>query len=276
VSHDKDLFDLVRARTLRVRMLEVLDAAAVTPSMRRITFGGPELDGFTSLAPEDHVKVFFPRPGQARPVVPTIGPLGVVTPTVGDKPIGRDYTPRHVDTERGRLVIDFFLHGGGVAATWAASAAPGAVVGVAGPRGSYVLKRSFDWHLLVGDETAQPEFARRIEELPGHTRALVVSVANGVAEEQPWPTPARVEARWVHRATPHQDATEPLLATLRDLTLPTGDGFVWLAGEAREIRAVYRHLVRERQLPPARIHASGHWKRGVIAHDHHEPIAEAS
>lgn len=272
MSHDKSLFELVRAKGLRVRMLEVVRTAPVAPSMKRITFGGAELDGFTSLAPEDHVKVFFPRPGQARPVVPTIGPLGVVVPSLGEKPIGRDYTPRRFDAARGELDIDFFLHGTGVAAQWAAAAAPGDVVGVAGPRGSYVLKRGFDWQLFVGDETAQPEFARRLEELPDHTQALVVSVANGAAEEQPWPARGRLDATWIHRRTPHEDATESLLAAVRTIELPGGDGFVWLAGEAREIRAVYRHLVHDRQLTPARIHASGHWKRGVVAHDHHEPL----
>jgi NADPH-dependent ferric siderophore reductase len=277
VSRDKALFDLVRPPGFRVRMLEVVRVASVAPSMKRITLGGPELEGFTSLAPEDHVKVFFPRPGQARPVVPTVGPLGVVLPTIGDKPIGRDYTPRRHDGARGELDIDFFLHGGGVAARWANEARPGDVVGVAGPRGSYVLKRSFAWQLLVGDETAQPEFARRLEELPVTTEALVVSVVNGAADEQPWTATGPLTARWVHRRAPREDATPSLVATLRELTLPAGEGFVWLAGEAREMRAVFRHLVDERQVPAARIHASGHWKRGVVAHDHHEPIApEAS
>jgi NADPH-dependent ferric siderophore reductase len=201
----------------------------------------------------------------------------MVLPTFGDKPIGRDYTPRRHDRTRGELDIDFFLHGSGVAARWADAARPGDVVGVAGPRGSYVLKRSFAWQLLVGDETAQPEFARRLEEMPAETEALVVSVVNGAADEAPWPGAERLTARWVHRRAPHEDATGPLLAVLRGTALPAGEGFVWLAGEAREMRAVFRHLVDEREIPPARIHASGHWKRGIVAHDHHEPIApEAS
>jgi NADPH-dependent ferric siderophore reductase len=146
VSRDAALFELVRAPGLRVRMLEVVRVASIAPRMRRITLGGRDLGGFTSLAPEDHVKVFFPRPGEARPVVPTVGPDGVVPPP-GDKPIGRDYTPRRHDPGRGELDIDFFLHGAGVAARWAAAAQPGDVVGVAGPRGSLVLERQLDWQL---------------------------------------------------------------------------------------------------------------------------------
>lgn len=35
-----------------------------------------------------------------------------------------------------------------------------------GPRGSFVVPLEYDWHLLVGDESALPAIARRLEELP--------------------------------------------------------------------------------------------------------------
>ncbi|HKO53158.1 MAG TPA: siderophore-interacting protein [Polyangiaceae bacterium] len=57
---DQALFELVR-HPLQVRLLEVVRTESLSPRMRRITLGGPELAGFVSLAPEDHVKVFFPR-----------------------------------------------------------------------------------------------------------------------------------------------------------------------------------------------------------------------
>jgi NADPH-dependent ferric siderophore reductase len=271
MATDKTLFDLIH-HPLRVRMLQVLRVRALTPQMRRVTLGGAELDGFKSLAPEDHVRLFFPRPGEQRPVVPSFGPLGLTLPTLGDKPLARDYTPRRHDAEAGELDIDFFLHGGGVASAWAAQAAPGQLLGVAGPRGSRLLSREFAWQLFVGDETALPEFARRLETLPTTTRALVVIAVNGAAEEQPLGTASPLELRWVHRKHAQADAAKGLLAALADVVLPAGEGFVWLAGEAGEMRRVYRHLVVERELPRTRVHVSGHWKRGEINHDHHEPI----
>jgi NADPH-dependent ferric siderophore reductase len=45
-------------RTVRVRRVEQL-----APRYRRITFGSDELAGFRTLAAADHVKIFFPAPG---------------------------------------------------------------------------------------------------------------------------------------------------------------------------------------------------------------------
>lgn len=53
---DAKYFELVR-HPPNVRWVEVMHVANVTPLMRRVTFGGPELAGFISLAPEDHIKV---------------------------------------------------------------------------------------------------------------------------------------------------------------------------------------------------------------------------
>jgi NADPH-dependent ferric siderophore reductase len=49
---------------------------------------------------------------------------------------------------------------------------------------------------------------------------------------------------------------------LRGLTLPAGDGYVWIACEsllAKRLRAI---MVDERQHPKAWIKAAGSWKRG--------------
>ncbi|WP_455873456.1 SIP domain-containing protein [Rhizobium yanglingense] len=52
------------------------------------------------------------------------------------------------------------------------------------------------------------------------------------------------------------------------LTLPAGDGYVWIACEtlvAKRLRAI---MVDERQHPKAWIKAAGYWKRGQA--DFHE------
>ena len=35
---------------IRIRELEVLSAAALSPALRRVTFGGPELEGFRATS----------------------------------------------------------------------------------------------------------------------------------------------------------------------------------------------------------------------------------
>lgn len=271
MGFDKSLFQLIR-HPLKVRRLSVTRSVRLTPEVQRVTFSGPDLAGFVTLAPEDHVKVFFPKAGAEEPVVPSFGPLGVVLPSFGEKPIGRDYTLVRHDPAAQELEIDFFLHGHGVASSWAQQAAPGSVLGVAGPRGSYVLNREFDWQLFVGDETALPGMARRIRELPGRTAALAVLLVNGPAEEQALTAAGPLHVRWVHRPGPGADATELLLSALQELSLPSGDGYAWVTGEAGESQRVYRYLVQARGLLKAHVHASGNWKRGVTNHDHHEEI----
>jgi NADPH-dependent ferric siderophore reductase len=270
MSADKTLFDLVR-HPLRVRLLEVVRTEFLGPRMRRITLGGPELEGFVSLAPEDHVKLFFPRPGESKPIVPSFGPMGLVLPKLGPKPAGRDYTPLRFDPIAQELDIDFFLHGAGLGSSWASRAVLGDVLGVAGPRGSYVLKRDFSWQLFVGDETAVPEMAFRIAQLPETSAAIGVFLVDDADNELRSLLRPNVDVRWVHRNSTN-DAAAALVSAVRAIELPNRDGFAWLAGETSEVRAVYRHLLGDPTLVASHIRVSGHWKRGVVAHDHHEPI----
>jgi NADPH-dependent ferric siderophore reductase len=270
MTADESLFELVR-HPLCMRLLEVVRTEFLAPRMRRITLGGPELEGFVSLAPEDHVKLFFPRPGETKPIVPSFGPLGVVLHKLGSKPAGRDYTPLRFDALAQELDIDFFLHGAGIGSSWASRASVGDVLGVAGPRGSHVLKRNFSWQLFVGDETALPEMALRIGQLPASSAAIGVFMVDDADHELRSLLPPHVDVRWVHRRSTN-DATAALLSAVRAIELPNRDGFAWLAGEASEVRAVYRHLLGAHTLVASRIRVSGHWKRGVVAHDHHEPI----
>src|SRR3546814_1783518 len=87
-------------------------------------------------------------------------------PTDGARPVARDFTPRHFDHARTELTIDVALHAHGPATDWAATVTEGQEVGIGGPRGSMLIPDSFHTHLLIGDETALPAIARRVDELP--------------------------------------------------------------------------------------------------------------
>jgi NADPH-dependent ferric siderophore reductase len=163
----------------KMRLLQVREVSRLTPKMVRIVVGGEALAGFVSAAHDDHVKLFFPQPGQDKPVLPTPTPNGPVYPDGAARPAARDYTPRRYDAVANTLTIDFVLHGEGPATSWAAQARPGQFLGVGGPRGSFIVPDDFDWYLFVGDETAVPAIGRRLEELPAGTRVIaVVEVAD--------------------------------------------------------------------------------------------------
>lgn len=251
---------------LKMRLLQVVRTQAVSPQLLRVTLAGEDLKGFVSASFDDHIKVFFPAPGQSKPALPELGPNGPVFPEGQPKPAARDYTPRRYDAAAGELDIEFVLHGDGPASTWAAQAAPGQYLGVGGPRGSFVIPEGFDWHLLVGDETALPAIGRRLEELPSGVRALVVLAVDNAAAEIPLPSRADVEIHWQHRDSAPADCAAGLLEqALREVTLPRGEGYVWAAGEAASIRAVRQYLVGERGIEKGRIRAASYWKAGAAA-----------
>ncbi|MPS26077.1 MAG: siderophore-interacting protein [Alcaligenaceae bacterium] len=256
---------------LKFRLLRVRAVRKVTPRLLRVTLEGEDLAGFASAAHDDHVKLFFPAPGQQRPVVPTPGPNGMVFPEGQPRPAARDYTPRRYDVAAGELDIEFALHGDGPAAEWAARAEAGQYLGVGGPRGSFVLEGDFDGYLLVGDETALPAIARRLEELPEGARAVVVAEVADVAEEQSFDTRADVAVRWVHRDGVAPGRPELLAQAVAELGKPQGDWYAWVAAESGVARRVRQVLVESWQLPKEWIKAAGYWKLGAAAtHDKHE------
>jgi NADPH-dependent ferric siderophore reductase len=235
----------------RLRHLTVQHVQHLTPKMYRIALGGSDLAGFTSLGFDDHVKVFFPQQGQPEPVL-------------------RDYTPRKYDAADGILYLDFVIHDAGPATTWAANARPGTPLGVGGPRGSFIIPTQFDWHLLIGDETALPAIGRRLEELPADTRALVVAEIENPEEEQTLTSAAPFDVIWVHRNAGKSAAgdTTQLLERLRSVTFPQGEYFAWVAGETQVARTLRQYLLTERAANKQWLKAAGYWRRGAAgAHE---------
>jgi NADPH-dependent ferric siderophore reductase len=252
---------------LRFRLLQVLRVERPNPHLRRVILGGPELEGFVSAGFDDHVKLFFPAPGEAEPVLPTPGPNGPVFPD-GARPVARDYTPRRFTPEL--LEIDFVLHGEGPAASWAAQAAPGQRIGVGGPRGSFIPPEGLDWYLLAGDDTALAAIGRRLAELPAGARAVVLAEVADATAEQPLPSAAEVSVTWLHRNGGAPGRPEALVEALSALRLPPGQGYAWVAAESAAARALREVLLQRHGLGKAAVKAAGYWKHGAAAS--HEPL----
>jgi NADPH-dependent ferric siderophore reductase len=224
---------------LKRRELTVVRTATLSPHVRSITFGGESLTDFVSASFDDHVKLMLPAEGS--------------------EPVRRDYTPRHHDAAARELTIEFDLHSTGPAARWAAQATPGQQATIGGPRGSFIIPLDYDWHLLVGDETALPAIARRLEELPASARAIVVLQIADAADRRTLHSAAQVQTRWV--------ADGPaLIDTVRALELPPGEGYAWCAGEASSMATLRRVLVDEKGHDRHAIRAAAYWKRGASAH----------
>ena len=238
---------------IKRRKLEVLRVVDLTPRMRRITVGGAQLAGFISLGSDDHVKLFFPQTAEELATLENLElSAGMKSKTM---PPMRDYTPRRYDLDTLELDIDFVLHGDGPAATWAAQARPGQWLYIGGPRGSMVVPDMFDSYLLIGDETALPAIARRLEELPANRRALVVVEVENAAEEQTLNSAASVDVIWVHR-----DGSNNLLEIVQGLSIPQGKLYAWVATETALSRKVRRVLLDTHGLNEEFVKAAGYWR----------------
>jgi NADPH-dependent ferric siderophore reductase len=246
----------VRHGTSR-RVLTVKSANRLTPNMIRVTLAGDELAGFTSLGFDDHLKLFVPASG-----------------TNGAKPeiVGRNYTPRRYDAEAGELVIDFALHEAGPATRWAEQATAGQAVAIGGPRASFIIPLTYDWHLLAGDDTALPAIARRLEELPAGTRAVVIVEVEAQADEIPLPTRADAAIHWIHRKGAPAGQAEHLSRALRAVDLPAGDYYAWVACEGAVAKALRNQLLDEHGAKPKWTRAAAYWRHGVA--DVHENLKD--
>ncbi len=240
----------------KLRLAEVVRVEQPSPRMRRIVFGGASLEGFTSAGADDHVKLFFPAPGET------------------DRPaqVMRDFTPRRFDAAARELTIEFVLHGEGPATAWAAQAVAGATLGIGGPRGSFLVPDDFDAYLLMGDETALPAISRRLEELrPGVTAIALIEVADAY-EERHLPTAANAAITFLHRNGAAPGTTTLLQDAAQSMAMPSGDVHAWIAAEIDTARALRSHFVQLRGLPRDHVRAAGYWRIGEA--DSHAKIED--
>jgi NADPH-dependent ferric siderophore reductase len=240
----------------------VASTEQLTPGMVRVVLTGGDLhdlvmpdatDAYVNLAfrPEgaSYDEVFDPQAhrGDDRPRE--------------EWPVRRRYTVRAWEPDEARLTLDFVVHGDtGVAGPWAEAAQPGDALVFTGPSGGYRPEPQSDWHLLVGDESALPAIAASLEALPAEATAVVRLVCAGPDHELSLATEADLDLRWLHRSGDPMDVTL-LPDAVADLSFPPGRPLGFVHGEADEIRAVRRHLLRERGLVRRDLSCSPYWRR---------------
>lgn len=250
---------------LKVRQLTVLRVERIAGLLVRVTLGGADLADFTSASFDDHIKIFLPETPGAPVAAPTPGPNGLSFPEGAPRPIARDYTPRRYDPATQELDIDFVLHEDGPASNWAAQAQPGQTLLIAGPRGSFVVPTGFDWHLLIGDETALPAISRRLEELPDGVQVIALIEIPQASNQIPLAARAGQQVQWLHRNGVPAGGSQLLPQAAASLVLPQGDGYVWVAAESAAAHAVLDIMMSQHKTHKRRIRAASYWKRGAIA-----------
>lgn len=238
----------------RLRRLRVNHIYKLSPNMLRVELAG-DMEGFQSPGFDDHIKLFLPDPVTGELVLPD-------RENGEARPLGRDYTPRRFNLAGGTLTLDFALHGldgnAGPATRWAANAKPGDILHLGGPRGSMIPATGFTSYLLIGDETALPAIARRLEDLPTGVKATVLVEVETAADRLDLETRADADIRWIVR-----DAKEgTLVDAVKALAPMDTQPLAWIAGEIGAVRQIRDHLVTTLGFDPQWLKASGYWQKG--------------
>jgi NADPH-dependent ferric siderophore reductase len=197
------IFDIVHAGK---RML--------SPHMARITFSGEQVADMATHAPDQRIKLFFPRADGSLPAIPNRPDWYDIYRAVPPRQRApmRTYTIRHLRAERCEVDVDFVLHGdGGPASRWAMRAEPGDPIQISAPNRSYGGEvGGYEWKppsdvkrvLLIADETALPAAAGIVEELAGLPAPPLVDAFIEVptaADRLELPRWAGLDFRWLVR-----------------------------------------------------------------------------
>jgi NADPH-dependent ferric siderophore reductase len=103
----------------------------------------------------------------------------------------------------------------------------------------------------VGDLTAMPAMARIAE-----TVDLPVRVWAQIPDDLPGYLPSRAEVTWL-------DASSTLADVVAGLDWPDTPGYFWMAGESADMRAIRKHLMRDRALPASAYDVMGYWRQAA-------------
>lgn len=286
---------------LVARRLAVVRTEDLSPTLRRVALGGPELAGFASHGPADHLKLVVPAEPGAELVMPVLEDERWVN---RDAPglVYRDYTVRTFRPDDGELVLELVVGDHGPASRWAATARVGDQVAVVGPRGSALPPLDRDHYVLATDETGVPALANWLDRLPPSARVTAIVEVGRPGDEVDLPSVSRTQVTWLYRGdapagttTLLADAVGRALASRTEAAgaagtaagrgadgapvadgVPGADGvpssWWWAAGEASQVRAI-RTMLTEAGVGRDSFAMTGYWRRGVENFDHHSPEA---
>lgn len=240
---------------LRQWELTVVAVADAPANMRRVTFTAPDIAEFNY------------RAGQA---------IVMMLPT-GDGEFGRrDYTIRSLNTEKGLLAVDFFMHGDDANLTPGPAFARDVKIGdkiiAKGPRGAASFRSDADWHLITGDECCIPAIFHILETMPAkaqmHVLIEVDDAGSEIALNSIREGLSATQITWLHRGATKAGPSDLMAQAVANYHLPHGRGHAILIGETSNVRKQRQNLV-SRGLTREQIASEGYWRPGRIGgHDH--------
>lgn len=228
-------------------------ATDITPNMRRIDLGGPDLGDFPTGALGGYIKLIFPDEPRTNP----------------DRPVMRTYSIRAHDIKKGILSVDFAMHAdtGGLAMEWAMGAKAGTQILISGPGTIKMAPERADWYLIAADMTGLPAALCNLERLPADACGYAVFEVLSNDDKQDITVPPGIDLHWVINPKPDEVKT-----VLRDAVtaLPWHDGtpFIWTACEFDTMRGLRSYYRTDRGVDRTAIYLSSYWRAGRTEDQH--------
>lgn len=243
-------------------MGEVINRRSITPSMIRILIGGEDVKNFASSQKADEwARLVFPHKDTGNVVLPVFTGAGWSTPEGALPCESRPYSIRGWDASEGTIIVDFVTHEGGIASTWAKNAVVGCQIGIGPAGGRYEPPDDRNWTLLLCDVTGLPAASRIIEEYPRGHRLLASIEIPDASDRQSLQTDADLTLSW-HESFRADTQCTRLCEIARSVELPTGNGYIWIAGEASAVSDCRKYFRDTAGIEKNRIVSVGYWIDG--------------
>ena len=127
-----------------------------------------------------------------------------------------------------------------------------------------IIPTDYDWHLLVGDDSALPAIHRRLEELPAGTRAIVrLQIADAAGPARCCKAQRSLDVQWV-------PDSEALVAAVRSLPLAPAKAMRGARARPPPWPACASAAAREAACPKEALKVAVYWKPGAA--DFHETL----
>ncbi|MDF7676722.1 siderophore-interacting protein [Neisseriaceae bacterium ESL0693] len=251
----------------RIRYIHVQSWQDLSPHLRRIVFHSTELADYPFQCTGAHVKLFFPRPGQSKPVLPQLTDRGPVWPDQADKPFSRSYTLRHYNPHQQTISIDFAMHPHqGPAARFAQQVTTGQTLAISAPGGPVPMLKPADRYIMVGDLTALPAIDAMLEDMPATASGDLFLWLPQPADLPTLPRPARLK---LHPFFGSLNQIPMIISAVCALPAPAMEHFIWLAGEASLVMPLRQQARDVWQMPLARCYAVPYWHHGENEEHYH-------
>lgn len=253
----------------RQMVMEVVAVEDLSPTFRRITFGGNDFELFQdSGAVDKYVKLLLPQNPEAGLTPPfDLDELRKTLPK-DELPLRRTYTVHSVDPETQTLKMDFVIHGSdGLAGPWAEHAKVGDLLQFSGPGGKYQPDPQADWHLLAGDEAAIPAIGAALAAMPDDAVGHALIEVATADDEWDLSAPDGIEITWLHRGGPFTPASTVIEQAVKDVPWREGRVQAFVHGEREIMKGLRVYLHDERGVDRADLSLSAYWAYGRAEDD---------